>query len=191
MRCVIPPASLYLVVNHILSIFHHLCLPACPLVCAGPAFQSRPVDILVVFRSRLCLVPVAGTMLTLTSSAFKMAQAMERSPHAMPLSEGHARDDPLGPRTVPILTPTIQMSGPPESDPMDITTPANSSAPPSATKSPDRDTNGAQDSARTHNLRSDSQAPSNPMAMAAPPTAAPAVQGPKIVQTAFIHKLYK
>lgn len=131
-------------------------------------------------------------MLTLAPYAIKMAQVMERSPHSMPLSEGHTRDDPLAPRTVPILTPTIQMSGPPENDPMDITTPTNSSAPPSSTKTPDRDTNGAQDSSRSHNIRADTQLSSNSMAMAAPPpTAASAVQGPKIVQTAFIHKLYK
>lgn len=137
---------------------------------------------------------------TFPPSAYQMAQVMERSPHTMPLNEGHARDDPSAPRTVvPIrTTPTIQMSGPPESDQMDIATPTNSSAPASATKSPDRDnsthTNGAHDSLRSHNIRSDSQAAAsaNQMAMAAPPpAAAAAVQGPKIVQTAFIHKLYK
>lgn len=99
----------------------------------------------------------------------------------------------MAPRTVPILTPTIQMSGPPESDPMDITTPTRSSAPPSSSKSPDGDANGTSDLMRNNNhARSDLQAPNNTMTMAAPPpAAAPAVQGPKIVQTAFIHKLYK
>lgn len=148
-------------------------------------------------------------MLTIAPSALQMAQVMDRNPHRMPLSEGPAKDDPLAPRTVPILTPTIQMSGPPENDPMEITTPTNSSAPPSTTKSPDRDrdTNGAQDSMRsssnnsnnntnntttTNNNRPDGQPSANSMAMAAPPpAAAPAVGGPKIVQTAFIHKLYK
>lgn len=137
-------------------------------------------------------------MLTITPHAFKMAQVMDRSPHRMPLTQSHVKDDPLAPRTVPILTPTIQMSGPPENDHMDITTPTNSSAPASTTKSPDRDrdTNGAQDSLRhsnnNNNTRPDGQPPSNSMAMAAPPpVAAPAVGAPKIVQTAFIHKLYK
>lgn len=134
-------------------------------------------------------------MLTVAPRALKMAQVMDRSPHRMPLSEGRAKDDPLAPRTLPILTPTIQMSGPPDNDPMEITTPTNSSAPASTTKSPDRerDTNGAaQDSLRNNITRPDGQPPSNPMAMAAPPpAAAPAVGGPKIVQTAFIHKLYK
>lgn len=112
----------------------------------------------------------------------------------MPLSDAHRTDDPMAPRTVPILTPTIQMSGPSESDPMEIATPTNSSAPPSASKSPDGDTNGASEPMRhSHNhARADAQAQSNNIAMPAPPpAAAPAVQGPKIVQTAFIHKLYK
>lgn len=99
----------------------------------------------------------------------------------------------MAPRTVPILTPTIQMSGPPESDPMEIITPTNSSAPPSATKSPDRDTNGASESMRNNsNARLEPHTHNSAMTMPAPPpAAAPAVQGPKIVQTAFIHKLYK
>lgn len=112
----------------------------------------------------------------------------------MPLSEGHGKDDPMAPRTVPILTPTIQMSGPPESDPMEITTPTNSSAPPSASKSPDGDANGSSEPMRNNHghARAETQAQSNTMTMPAPPpAAAPAVQGPKIVQTAFIHKLYK
>lgn len=121
-----------------------------------------------------------------------MAQVMERNPHRNPLIEGHGNDDPMAPRTVPILTPTIQMSGPPESDPMEITTPS-SSAPQSATRSPDRDINGAAESARNNDsARGDAQSQSNAMTtMPAPPAAAPGVGGPKIVQTAFIHKLYK
>lgn len=120
----------------------------------------------------------------------QMAQVMERNPHRTPLGEGHGKDDPLAPRTVPILTPTIQMSGPPDSDPMDITTPTNS-APPSATKSPEGDSNGGLDPMR-HSLKSDGQSSAGVMSMAAPPpAAAAAVNGPKIVQTAFIHKLYK
>ncbi|PSR93637.1 HSF-type DNA-binding-domain-containing protein [Coniella lustricola] len=119
-----------------------------------------------------------------------MAQVMERSPHRTPLSDGHIKDDPMAPRTVPILTPTIQMSGPPDSDPMDITTPTRSSAPPSSTKSPAIDINGISgDHMRGSSLAHPSS--NSSLAMPAPPhNAAPAVQGPKIVQTAFIHKLY-
>lgn len=114
-----------------------------------------------------------------------MAQVMD-SPHRSLLGDGHGKDDPMAPRTVPILTPTIQMSAP-DSEPMDITTPTNSSAPASTTKSPDRerdrDTNGTPS-------RSDGQGASSSMTMPAPTAAAAAVHGPKIVQTAFIHKLY-
>ncbi|KAK2607781.1 hypothetical protein N8I77_006432 [Diaporthe amygdali] len=124
-------------------------------------------------------------MLTVLPSHAQMAQVMD-SPHRSLLGEGHGKDDPMAPRTVPILTPTIQMSGP-DSEPMDITTPTNSSAPASATKSPDRerdrDVNGTP-------ARSEGQGASSSMTMPAPTAAAAAVHGPKIVQTAFIHKLY-
>lgn len=116
-----------------------------------------------------------------------MAQVMD-SPHRTPLGEGLARDDPMAPRTIPILTPTIQMSGPNDTEPMDIITPTNSSAPASATKSPDRERelNGVSEPMRISSLRQEG----NAMSMPAPTAAAAAVHGPKIVQTAFIHKLY-
>ena len=69
---------------------------------------------------------------------------------------------------------------------MDITTPTNSSAPASATKSPDSDGNGSSE--LTSTPKSDAQ---HTGSMAAPAAAAAAVHQPKIVQTAFIHKLYK
>lgn len=125
-------------------------------------------------------------MLTALPFYPQMAQVMD-SPHRSLLGDGHGKDDPMAPRTVPILTPTIQMSAP-DSEPMDITTPTNSSAPASATKSPDRerdrDANGTP-------ARSEGQGASSSMTMPAPTAAAAAVHGPKIVQTAFIHKLYK
>lgn len=129
---------------------------------------------------------VVDQMLTALSFHAQMAQVMD-SPHRSLLGDGHGKDDPLAPRTVPILTPTIQMSAP-DSEPMDITTPTNSSAPASTTKSPDRerdrDTNGTPS-------RPEAQGASSSMTMPAPTAAAAAVHGPKIVQTAFIHKLYK
>ncbi|KAK7746837.1 Flocculation suppression protein [Cytospora paraplurivora] len=89
------------------------------------------------------------------------------------------------------------MSGPNDTEPMDIMTPTNSSAPASATKSPDRDRerdmNGASEPMRINNSsRLDGQGQGNAMTMTmpAPTAAAAAVHGPKIVQTAFIHKLY-
>lgn len=96
----------------------------------------------------------------------------------------------MGARTVPILTPTIQMSAPSPGEPMEITTPTNSSAPASATKSPDSDTNGLNDRSGGALSHNDHQHNDN-IIMPAPVAAAAAVHQPKIVQTAFIHKLYK
>lgn len=93
----------------------------------------------------------------------------------------------MGVRTVPILAPTIQMSAPSPGDPMDITTPTNSSAPASASKSPEADVK-ANEAATEHPQPA---APAESIIMPAPAAAAPAVHQPKIVQTAFIHKLYK
>lgn len=149
----------------------------------APPVHSRSADHRPPSRS-----PPAALDQMLTALPFypQMAQVMD-SPHRSLLGDGHGKDDPMAPRTVPILTPTIQMSAP-DSEPMDITTPTNSSAPASATKSPDRerdrDTNGTP-------ARSEGQGASSSMTMPAPTAAAAAVHGPKIVQTAFIHKLYK
>ncbi|EOO03569.1 putative flocculation suppression protein [Phaeoacremonium minimum UCRPA7] len=93
-------------------------------------------------------------------------------------------------RTVPILTPTIQMSAPSPGDPMDIATPTNSSAPASATKSPTEETNGGRDFENTGAPKNEAQGNTGSMTMPAPAAAAAAVHQPKIVQTAFIHKLY-
>lgn len=131
-----------------------------------------------------------------------MAAAIDRAPRNH-LDEGS--EDSMGARTIPIITPTIQMSAPSPGEPMDITTPTNSSAPQSATKSPDSDVNAsggnasnesnerlqpiqAQINNNHHNHQASSE---NNIIMPAPVAAAPAVHQPKIVQTAFIHKLYK
>jgi len=73
---------------------------------------------------------------------------------------------------------------------MDITTPTGSSAPPSATKSPDRDVkiNGATND-RLQPPTPQHEQPSHDNTMPAPAVTAPAVHQPK-VQTAFIHKLW-
>ncbi|CAP70701.1 uncharacterized protein PODANS_3_7650 [Podospora anserina S mat+] len=131
-----------------------------------------------------------------------MAAAIDRAPRNH-LDEGS--EDSMGARTIPIIAPTIQMSAPSPGEPMDITTPTNSSAPQSATKSPDSDVNAsggnasnesnerlqpiqAQINSNHHNHQASSE---NNITMPAPVAAAPAVHQPKIVQTAFIHKLYK
>ncbi|KAK1761420.1 transcription factor SFL1 [Echria macrotheca] len=127
-------------------------------------------------------------MLTLCRiTAGQMATAAESVPRNH-LADGP--DDPMGARTVPIITPTIQMSAPSPGEPMEITTPTNSSAPASATKSPDSDVNGNGLSDRQHHHSPDDQLPPDNIIMPAPVAAAAAVHQPKIVQTAFIHKLY-
>lgn len=116
----------------------------------------------------------------------------------------------MGGRNLPIITPTIQMSAPP-GDPMDIT-PSNSNnssnsnsnsnnnnatmtAPSSsdslpAPKSPAEDNLvNAQAAPNGRPQLNDQLSPDN-IIMPAPAAAAPAVHQPKIVQTAFIHKLY-
>ncbi|KAK3315064.1 HSF-type DNA-binding-domain-containing protein [Apodospora peruviana] len=104
---------------------------------------------------------------------------------------GDGPEETLGVRTIPIITPTIQMSAPSPGEPMEITTPTNSSAPPSATKSPDSDVNvnGLSERQQTSSTQNDQLSADN-IIMPAPAAAAAAVHQPKIVQTAFIHKLY-
>jgi len=117
----------------------------------------------------------------------------ERPDTAMP-------DDPMnGARTVPI----IETSAPSPGDPMEITSPTSSSAPQSATKSPEIEikVNGSTPSqpapsantspADSNNGSSSSSSSNAVVSSQAPAPAAPAVHQPKIVQTAFIHKLYK
>jgi hypothetical protein len=108
-------------------------------------------------------------------------------------------EDSMGARTIPIITPTIQMSAPSPGEPMEITTPTNSTAPPSATKSPDSDVNisininGLSERAQQQQQQQQQHHGEHPdsIMMPAPVAAAAAVHQPKIVQTAFIHKLYK
>ncbi|KAJ9132270.1 Transcription factor SFL1 [Pleurostoma richardsiae] len=82
------------------------------------------------------------------------------------------------------------MSAPSPGEPMEITTPTNSSAPASSTKSPDGEaSNIPPDQGNTNHTKNES-GPGGSMTMPAPAAAAAAVHQPKIVQTAFIHKLY-
>jgi hypothetical protein len=83
------------------------------------------------------------------------------------------------------------MSTPSPGEPMEITTPTGSSAPPSATKSPDRDARvngGASD--RLQPPASQHEQPPAENTMPAPAPTSQPVHQPK-VQTAFIHKLWR
>jgi len=146
----------------------------------GSLSQFFPPPPLALFRT-----------LVLTSTATlagQMATATESAPRNH-LAEGP--EDPMGARTIPIITPTIQMSAPSPGEPMEITTPTNSSAPASATKSPDSDTNPNGLNERSMQPSPGDQMPPDNIIMPAPVAAAAAIHQPKIVQTAFIHKLYK
>ncbi|KAK0612890.1 HSF-type DNA-binding-domain-containing protein [Bombardia bombarda] len=99
-------------------------------------------------------------------------------------------EEVLSARTVPIITPAIQMSAPSPGEPMEITTPTNPSAPGSVTKSPDSEVNGNGMNERGQLASQNDQLSVDNIIMPAPAAAAAAVHQPKIVQTAFIHKLY-
>jgi hypothetical protein len=91
-------------------------------------------------------------------------------------------------RTVPIITPVIQTSAPSPGDPMDVTSPTIAPMGPPVRTSPESETNGT----RNHTGIPDEQ--SNASNMLGPNAAVAAQAGaqqPKVVQTAFIHKLYK
>ncbi|KAI1855306.1 hypothetical protein JX266_000171 [Neoarthrinium moseri] len=117
-------------------------------------------------------------------STDQMATAIDSVPRNRVGNE--PTEDMMGARTVPILTstptPTIKTSAPsPQGEPMEITTPTDSSAPRGSSKSPDGE--GSTPS-------NDQSTASSATSMPAPAIAAAAVHQPKIVQTAFIHKLY-
>ena len=91
-------------------------------------------------------------------------------------------------RTVPILQPPIlQTSSPSPTDLMEVTPPATAMMGPPTRTSEENDANGTHD----HMGMGDQQ---NTGSLAGPNAAAAAAAGaqqPKVVQTAFIHKLYK
>lgn len=95
----------------------------------------------------------------------------------------------MGARVVSVSVPVIDMSA--GGDAMDISSPTRLSAP---LRASDSETNGKPTARSNHSSppcqTSPNGAPSISMP-APPPAAAAAVHQPKIVQTAFIHKLYK
>jgi hypothetical protein len=97
----------------------------------------------------------------------------------------------MGARIIPIPTPTIKMSPPSNGDPMEITSPAPSS---NGNHNSDSETNGKSNDRPKNSPAPDSHGSNNHAnnlnSMPAPPPAAAAIHQPKIVQTAFIHKLY-
>ena len=97
----------------------------------------------------------------------------------------------LGPnpaRTVPIIQPPIlQTSTPSAGDPMDVTPPGTAMMGPPSRTSPDNEANGIHD----HMIGGDQPSSGSLAGPSAAAAAAAGGSGPKVVQTAFIHKLYK
>ncbi|GAW15077.1 hypothetical protein ANO14919_044860 [Xylariales sp. No.14919] len=133
-----------------------------------------------------------------------MATATEHVPRSLP---GREPEDGLGARTIPIITtpptptPTIKTSAPSPvaGDPMDIATPTSSSAAQSIGRASDgdaSDTNERKNAASGEQISAGTSSntmpapPTVPSSSSAPAAAAAAVHQPKIVQAAFIHKLY-
>lgn len=91
-----------------------------------------------------------------------------------------------GHRNVPILPSSTKAVEPAHGDPMDVTSPASSTMGPPGHSSPDIEhmgTNGIYGEA--------TQVQNGPTANGLSAAAATSSQQPKVVQTAFIHKLYK
>jgi hypothetical protein len=95
----------------------------------------------------------------------------------------------MGPRIIPVSAPVPNMSATSNGEPMEVSSPTNTT---NQSMDHDSDMNGnGADRSKNSPLRDQSSASSNaPSNMPAPPPAAAAVHQPKIVQTAFIHKLY-
>lgn len=91
-------------------------------------------------------------------------------------------------RTVPILHPSIQTATSSPGDPMDVTSPTMAAMGPPARSSPEDEANGVRD----HAGIAEEQGPNaNMLGPNAAVAAQAGAQQPKVVQTAFIHKLYK
>lgn len=114
-----------------------------------------------------------------------MASTLERAQQSPFLSDP---DPSQMVRTIPILQPPIlHTSAPSPGDPMEVTPPSSAMMAPPVRTSPEGEANGAHD----HMMMSDQP---HTGSLAGPNAAAAAAAGgqqPKVVQTAFIHKLYK
>lgn len=104
-----------------------------------------------------------------------------RSPFA------HGSSQIGGQRALPILPSSTQSSQSPQGDPMDVTLPTPAMMAPPVHSSPDMDQGGSSTSNGVGEVHSNNML-SGPVLGA---SAAAAAQQPKVVQTAFIHKLYK
>lgn len=92
-------------------------------------------------------------------------------------------------RAMPLRqTPIVQTSPPSPGDPMEVTTPTTTAMGPPTRTSEEIDANGINEHVSAGDQPSTASLTAGPNAAAA---AAAGAQQPKVVQTAFIHKLYK
>ncbi len=120
-----------------------------------------------------------------------MVERAQRSPFVSDQGPAHAK-----PRTVPIRDPPPVLHSPvlpvpTPGDPMEITTtsPSTTMMAPPARTSPESEANGGHDQHMAMGDQPSTGSLAGPNAAAA--AAAAGAQQPKVVQTAFIHKLYK
>nr|KMM68739.1 hypothetical protein CPAG_05063 [Coccidioides posadasii RMSCC 3488] len=90
------------------------------------------------------------------------------------------------PRTIPVLSASISPSDPSPGDPMDVSPPASAAMGPPSQSSPEIEQ--APTNHTNGNIAESNASQNN--ASGQPTGAAAAAQQPKVVQTAFIHKLY-
>lgn len=99
----------------------------------------------------------------------------------------HGSSQGVGQRNLPILTSSTQPVGSPQGDPMDVTLPAPVMMAPPVHSSPDMDQVATNTSDGHGEVHSNNMLSGTGLGA----SAAAAAQQPKVVQTAFIHKLYK
>lgn len=92
-----------------------------------------------------------------------------------------------GPRIIPILPSSTTIQEPPHPDRMEVTPPTSAPMGPPMNSSPDMDQAGVSN----HAVHTEGAHLPNGSANALSAAAAASSQQPKVVQTAFIHKLYK
>ena len=118
----------------------------------------------------------------------RMVEPLSRSPFAPETSFG-------GSRNIPILPSSTASTALPPSDIMDITPPASASVPGANTSSPEledgQNTNGSGGDPAANGQGEVTPTTNGTNGTALSAAAAASSQQPKVVQTAFIHKLYK
>lgn len=156
----------------------------CVLLCLFNPSPSHPSPLAFCTTSAPTCHCAKETSLTIAGEMMDPTEERAQRGHSM----GDSSQGPNDPRTIPIIHPPIlQTTAPSPGDPIELTPPSSAMMAPPARTSPDNDTNGLQERMGMGDQPS-SGSIAGPSAAAA---AAAGAQQPKVVQTAFIHKLYK